>query len=53
MVLWKIDFPNGVYGGSPEGNGLYGIQEAFGQVIFPKTPLGKLVLQGFILFPGN
>ena len=35
MVLWNNDFPNGVYGGPPEGNGSYGAQEAFGQVISP------------------
>ena len=39
MVLWKFDFPNGDYGGPPEGNGLYGVQEAFGQVISHQTHL--------------
>ena len=41
MVLWRNDFPNGVYGGPPEGNGLYGAQEAFGQVNSPQTHLGN------------
>ena len=39
MVLWKNDFPRGDYEGPPEGNGLYGAQEAFGQVISPQTHL--------------
>ena len=39
IVLWKNDFPGGHYGGPPEGNGLYGAQEAFGQVISPQTHL--------------
>ena len=41
MVLWKNDFPGGDYGGPPEGNGSYGVQEAFGQVISPQTHLGN------------
>ena len=41
MVLWRNDFPRGDYGVPPEGNGLYGAQEAFGQVISPQTHLGN------------
>ena len=41
VVLWKMYFPNGDYGGPPEGNGSYGAQEAFGQVISPQTHLKK------------
>ena len=32
--------PWGDYGDPPEGNGLYGAQEAFGQVISPKPARG-------------
>ncbi len=53
VVLWRNDFPNRVYGVPPEGNGLYGDQEAFGQVISPLNPPRKLVPRGFPLFPGN
>ena len=41
MVLWRTDFPRGDDGDPPEGNGLYGAEEAFGQVISPQTRLGN------------
>ena len=48
VVLWTNDFPNGDYRGHPEGNGLYGTQEAFGQVISPQPHLGNWFHKDFL-----
>ena len=41
MVLWRNGFENGDEGISPDPNGLYGTQEAFGRARFPPNPTRK------------